>query len=93
MEKYKLILSSNPVDGFLNSFFENNIPKSKVVKFKFFIFKSSNFDFSSVYWVLMSNFLFNTVEYIHDVATGVNITDTGIEDRGWRGVPTFLILH
>ena len=25
----------------------------------------------------MSNFLFNTVEYIHDVATGVNITDTG----------------
>ncbi|XP_023336957.1 sodium-coupled neutral amino acid transporter 9 [Eurytemora carolleeae] len=31
-----------------------------------------------VYWVLMSNFLFNTVEYIHDVATGVNITDTGV---------------
>jgi len=31
-----------------------------------------------VYWVLMSNFLYNTVEYVHDVATGVNVSDTGV---------------
>jgi len=31
-----------------------------------------------VYWVLMSNFLFNIVEYVKDRVTGVNTTDTGV---------------
>ena len=26
----------------------------------------------------MSNFLYNTVEYVHDYATGQNISDTGV---------------
>lgn len=31
-----------------------------------------------VYWVLMSNFLFSTVQYIHDEVVGTNDTDTGV---------------
>ena len=30
-----------------------------------------------VYWVLMSNFLYSTVQYIHDKIVGTNDTDTG----------------
>ena len=30
-----------------------------------------------VYWILMSNFLFNTVQFIHDEIVGTNDTDTG----------------
>ena len=30
-----------------------------------------------VYWVLMSNFLFNIVAYVRDTSTGANVTDTG----------------
>ncbi len=30
-----------------------------------------------VYWVLMSNFLYSTVQYIHDEIVGTNDTDTG----------------
>jgi hypothetical protein len=32
-----------------------------------------------VYWVLMSNFLFSTVQYVHDEIVGTNDTDTGID--------------
>jgi len=31
-----------------------------------------------VYWVLMSNFLYNTVEYMYDSFTGAEMNDTGV---------------
>ena len=53
-----------------------------------------------VYWILMSNFLFNTVQFIHDEIVGTNDTDTGkkknisvVNHRLWSLKMPFLRLY